>query len=271
MKEMLKARVIAKRSVHSVMNEKKFLSQLYHPFLVNMNYAFEDRENLYLVIDLMQGGDLRYHLAKHKKFNEEQSKFFIACMLLALEYLHQKSILHRDIKPENLVFDSNGYLKITDLGIARVWNPDNSKDTSGTPGYMAPEVMCKQPHGVAVDYFAMGIIGYECMFGRRPYTGRNRREIREHILAKQIQIKRVEIPQGWSVEAADFINRLIQRKPLNRLGLNGPEDVKNHPWLRDFAWDDLLHMRTKSPFNPPNEDNFDANYTNGEWKDQNSE
>ena len=88
-----------------------------------MNYAFEDRENLYLVIDLMQGGDLRYHLAKHKKFNEEQTRFFIACMLLSLEYLHQKSILHRDIKPENLVFDSNGYLKITDLGIARVWNP----------------------------------------------------------------------------------------------------------------------------------------------------
>lgn len=190
---------------------------------------------------------------------------------MGLEYLHQKSILHRDIKPENLVFDTNGYLKITDLGIARVWNPDNSKDTSGTPGYMAPEVMCKQPHGVAVDYFAMGVIGYECMFGRRPYTGRNRREIREHILAKQIQIKRPEIPQGWSVEAADFINRLLQRKPLNRLGLNGPEDVKNHPWLRDFPWDDLLHQRLKSPFTPPNEDNFDAAYTNGEWKDQNSE
>ncbi len=70
-----------------------------------MNYAFEDRENLYLVIDLMQGGDLRYHLAKHKKFSEEQTRFFIACMLQALEYLHQKSILHRDIKPENLLLD----------------------------------------------------------------------------------------------------------------------------------------------------------------------
>ena len=71
MKEMLKARVVAKRSVHSVINEKKFLSQLYHPFLVNMNYAFDDRENLYLVIDLMTGGDLRYHLAKHKRFSEK--------------------------------------------------------------------------------------------------------------------------------------------------------------------------------------------------------
>lgn len=209
MKEMLKARVVAKRSVHSVINEKKFLSQLFHPMLVNMNYAFDDRENLFLVIDMMSGGDLRYHLARNRKFTEPQTKFFIACMLLGLEYLHQKSILHRDIKPENLVFDTNGYLKITDLGIARVWSPDNSKDTSGTPGYMAPEVMCKQPHGVAVDYFAMGVIGYECMFGRRPYQGRGRREIREEILAKQVQIKKPNVPPDWSIEAADFINRLI--------------------------------------------------------------
>jgi serine/threonine protein kinase len=80
--------------------------------------------------------------------------------------VHSKSILHRDIKPENLVFDENGYLRLTDFGIARIWNPENSKETSGTPGYMAPEVMCRQNHGVAVDYFALGIIGYECMMGK---------------------------------------------------------------------------------------------------------
>lgn len=70
-------------------------------------------------------------------------EFFVACMIMSLEYLHKNCILHRDIKPENLVFDENGYLRITDLGIARVQNPENAKDTSGTPGYMAPEVMCR--------------------------------------------------------------------------------------------------------------------------------
>lgn len=114
----------------------------------------------------------------------------MACMILSLEYLHSKNILHRDVKPENLVFDQEGYLKLTDLGIGRFQKPDNSKDTSGTPGYMAPEVMCKQPHGIAVDYFAMGVIAYECMFGKRPYYGKNRKEIRDHILSKQVQIKR---------------------------------------------------------------------------------
>ena len=130
-------------------------------------------------------------------------------MLLCLEYLHKNAILHRDIKPENLVFDENGYLRVTDLGIARLWNPENSKDTSGTPGYMAPEVMCRQNHGVAVDYFAMGVIAYECMFGKRPYSGKDRKEIRDHILAKQVKIHHDQIPAGWSSQAADFINRLI--------------------------------------------------------------
>lgn len=135
-------------------------------FIVNMQYSFQDRDNLYLVMDLLNGGDLRYHIARHRRFSEEQTKFFIACILVSLDYIHSKSIIHRDIKPENLVFDDKGYLRVTDFGIARIWNPDNSKETSGTPGYMAPEVMCRQNHGVAVDYFAVGVIAYECMMGR---------------------------------------------------------------------------------------------------------
>ena len=74
---------------------------------------------------------------------------------------------------------------------------------------IAPEVMCRQNHGVAVDYFAMGVIGYECMYGKRPYIGKTRKEIRDHILSKQVQIRKNEVPPGWSLEAADFINKLI--------------------------------------------------------------
>ena len=136
---------------------------------------------------------------------------------------------------------------------------------------MAPEVMCRQNHGVAVDYFAVGVIGYECMFGKRPYIGRSRKEIRDHILSKQVQIKRHEVPKGWSLEAADFINQTLKRKPANRLGLNGPEEVMNHPWFRDFPWEDLHEKTLKSPFIPPEADNFDSKYANDSWKDENSE
>lgn len=123
------------------MNEQKLLSMLRHPFLVNMRYAFQSSETLYLVMDLMKGGDLRYHIGSKRRFNEEEVKFIIACIIISLEYLHTNSIIHRDIKPENLVLDEKGYVRVTDMGIARIWNPENSSETSGTPGYMAPEVM----------------------------------------------------------------------------------------------------------------------------------
>ena len=185
-KEMLKARVLAKRSIHSVINERKILCLLKNDFIVNMQYAFQDKDNLYLVLDMLSGGDLRYHISRLKVFTEDQTKFFVACIIHSLCFIHQKIIIHRDIKPENLVFDHKGYLKITDFGIARQWTMDNSKETSGTPGYMAPEVMCKQNHGVAVDFYAVGVIAYECMLGYRPYNGRGRKEIRDAILNKQV-------------------------------------------------------------------------------------
>lgn len=105
-----------------------------------MIYAFQDRENLYLVCDLMTGGDLRFHIGKKKRFNEEQTskgkiitqfiplflEFMLACMIVGLEYMHNNGVIHRDIKPENIVMDENGYVRITDLGIARIWTPENS-------------------------------------------------------------------------------------------------------------------------------------------------
>ena len=147
-------------------------------FLVNMAYAFQDRENLYLVTDLLGGGDLRFHIGKKRKFSEEEtsmhkftqpinaSEFMVACIIVGLEYMHSNGVLHRDIKPENLVIDERGYVRVTDLGIARIWTPENSQETSGTPGYMAPEVMCRQNHTIAVDYFAVGVIGFEFMMGK---------------------------------------------------------------------------------------------------------
>ncbi|EGR27877.1 protein kinase domain protein [Ichthyophthirius multifiliis] len=250
MKEMSKSLIISKKSVNSVLNERELLCKLKHPFIVNVHYSFQDRDNLYLIMDFMEGGDLRYHIGRQRKFTEEQTKFFITNIFFGLEYLHKNNIIHRDIKPENLVLDSQGYVKITDFGVARVWHPDNQKDTSGTPGYMAPEVMCRHPHTFAVDYFALGIIAFEFMLGRRPYVGRTRQEIKDHILAKKVRIKEYEVPQGWSIDAADFINKLIERKPALRLGINGPDEVKNHPWLKNYPWKKVYLKQLISPFQP---------------------
>jgi len=266
MKKMSKCKIIDKRSEKSIKAERDLLSIMNHPFIINMHFAFQDAEYLYIAMDLLTGGDLRYQIFKQKIFFEEQTKFIISCIIISLEYIHTNNILHRDLKPENLVFDSKGYLKLTDFGIAKVYRKENNKDTSGTPGYMAPEVMNGQNHTIAVDYFALGVIGYELMMRKRPYLGKNRKEIKEKIMLHQAQVKKNMVPQGWSVESADFINRLLQRKPVNRLGLRGPTEVKEHLWFKGYDWKNLYLGKLKAPFIPKKGDNFDFRYCNGPEK-----
>ncbi len=153
-----------------------------------------------------------------------RTEFIIACIICGLEYLHTKGIVHRDIKPSNLVIDSEGYIKLADFGISQRLSKDCSPDTSGTPGYMgmtfcaafslsqtgyiAPEVIWKKNHGVAVDYFALGVVAYELMMQVRPYKGSNRKDCQYEIWSKEVQLTRANIPAGWSAEAADFINKV---------------------------------------------------------------
>ena len=257
---MSKLKIIDKKSEKSINSEREFLSKLHNPFIVNMHYAFQDTDNLYLVMDFLSGGDLRYHISRHHKFSEEQTRFFIAGIILSLEYIHGNNVIHRDIKPENLVLDNNGYVRITDFGIAKENLLDNSSETSGTPGYMSPEVMRGKNHSFPVDYFAIGVIGYEFMKGVRPYIGRNRREIKEQILSKQACIKEDETPKGWSKESVDFINKLIIRNQEKRLGFKGIHELREHNWLKYYPWELFEKKNLPSPFIPENRDNFDKRY-----------
>ena len=125
---------------------------------------------------------------------------------------------------------------------------------------MSPEVMKGQNHSYPVDYFALGVIGYEFMLGRRPYYGRSRKEIKEQILSKQAHIKLSDIPDGWTEDSADFFNKLLIRKPEQRLGYNGIFEIKMHPWLKFFKWDLLKDKKLESPFIPERKDNFDKRY-----------
>ena len=261
---MSKLKIIDRRSDASIRGERNLLSNLNHPFIVNMYFAFQDFYNLYLVLDLLTGGDLRYHIAYKKTFNESETKFFIANMILALEYIHSKNILHRDIKPENLVLEKSGYLRITDFGVAKINEKDNSSETSGTPGYMAPEVILVLNHTFPSDFFALGVIGYEFMKGFRPYLGRTRNEIKQLILNKQAKLKKNEIPDNWSLNAADFINKLLIRKADKRLGHNNISELKSHPWMASIDWELLAQKKVAPPFLPNRNENYDKKYCEGE-------
>ena len=261
MKEMSKVKIIDNGNIKNIKNERDLLSKLNHPFIVNMHFSFQNNHFLYLVMDLLTGGDLRYHLFHKKTFNEQQSKFFISCVLLGLEYCHSNLIIHRDIKPENVILDSNGYAHITDFGIAKMQQPNNAKETSGTPGYMAPEVLFGRNHTTVVDYFACGAMCYEFMKGVKPYIGKNRKEIKEKIREKQINIDKTNLAEGWSMEAADFMNQMLQRQASRRLGYKrGINEVKKHPWLKDINWKDLYNGLVNAPFIPYGEENYEYNF-----------
>ena len=264
LKEMSKLKIIDKKSEKSINSEREFLSKLNHPFIVNMHYAFQDEKNLYLVMDILNGGDLRYHISRYHKFSEEQTRFFIANIIYSLQYIHSNNVIHRDIKPENLVLDEKGYVRITDFGIAKENMSDNSSETSGTPGYMAPEVMKAKNHSFAVDFFAVGVIGYEFMLGRRPYHGKNRKEIKEQMMSKQAMITEETLEHGWSSESMDFINLLLQRKEGKRLGskggCKGAEELMKHLWLKYYPWNKLKNKTLFAPFIPEPKDNFDKLY-----------
>ena len=263
MKEMNKAKICLKKSIKSVANERKFLEIFNYNLLCNMYYAFQDDETLYIIMDYLSGGDLRFHICRRNFFTEEETKFIAACITLSLNYIHDRNVIHRDLKPENLVFGGDGYLHLTDFGIAMGHKRGDPGVTSasGTPGYMAPEAIINKPHDFAVDYFALGVIVYELMMGERPYQGKNRKEIREQMFSIEIQLDNDDLPEDWVDDnIIDFINKLLIRKKKKRLGYKSGLEVKNHPWFNDVLWSKLENMTLESPFVFDSEDNFDDSY-----------
>ena len=251
MKELSKLKIICKNNIKNILNECELLSKLNHPFLIKMHFSFQDKDNLYFILDYKECSDLRYYYSKEIQFNEAQSKFIISCLILSLEYIHTNKIIHRDLKPENLIFDHNGYIYLSDFGIAKKLenNYDIDMDCGGSAGYMSPEILFKQRYTFTADYFAIGIILYELMLLTRPYFG-NRKNIRKQFNEEEKQIDMEDIPQGWSIEAGDLINKLILINPKQRLGNKGINEIKNHPWFKYYDWKSLYLKKLISPFIP---------------------
>jgi len=254
MKRISKTKSLLENSYKDIINERALLSKISHPFLVQMHFSFQDENYLYMINNLMRGGDLRFWYSKKVFFSENQCKFIIACIILGLEYLHSNQIIHRDLKPENILFDKKGYIHITDFGIAKSLSHlepgDGIIDTSGTPGYMSPETIFQKKHSYPSDFFSLGVICYEMMMKKRPYTGKNRTEIKQKMASEFVQIKKSEI-KGWSQEFVDFTNKLLEKNIDNRLGTKGINELKNHPWLKYYDWKNLYLMKEKPLFVPP--------------------
>lgn len=146
-------------------------------------YAFQDDDNMFMVLDLMLGGDLRFHLERGGNMKEDVVRFYIAELSVALDYLHKLQIVHRDLKPDNVLLDEKGHAHLTDFNIAVHFNPRRPLTSiAGSMAYMAPEVLSKRGYLSGVDWWSLGVMAYELLFGRRPFRGKTNSALTHSIL-----------------------------------------------------------------------------------------
>lgn len=252
-KQMKKASiVIHKRVVEQTITERSILESVRHPNVVKLYYAFQDHEKLYLILEYAQGGELFLHLAETWRFSEDTAAYYIAQLVLALSHLHLNvGVVYRDLKPENCLLDHEGQLLLTDFGLSKV-SSEGSRCSSllGTPGYMAPEVLCDDgsEYGAAVDWWGVGILSYELLTGKLPFEGSTPMKVRD-----KIQKRKVQMPPYLSADAKDFITRLLRKQPHKRLGYNLVQDlpiIKKHRFFRKIDWVKLEARELTPPIQP---------------------
>jgi serine/threonine protein kinase len=163
-KFLSKAKIIELEQVDHIKNEKNILASLKHPFIVNLIESFKDETNIYLVFELVQGGEVFRLIRLEKLFPNDVVLFYATEIILALQHLHQFKIVYRDLKPENLLINKDGHIKLTDFGFAKRIE-DKSYTLCGTPEYLAPEIVLGEGHHHGADWWALGILVYELLSG----------------------------------------------------------------------------------------------------------
>ena len=250
LKELSKRILLESNLISSTFKERDILSSLYSPYITNLYCTFQDKYNLYIVLDYLPGKDLREKMRKKKKcdFTENQIKFLSSNIILGLEYIHSEGIIHRDIKPENLVFDSKGYIRIGDFGLS-VHNDGKYYAPAGTPGYIAPEsIMNKYKFSNTADFFSLGIILYEIIMNKRPFSGNDISSLIDEFNCKTIHLSSKDFNGKYSEKLIDFINKILVIDPKERIGYNNIDEIKNHKFFEGVDWKHLYHKTTRSPF-----------------------
>ena len=265
MKIMKKDVILESGQVTNTLLEKNILQNLNYQFLVGMDFCFQTQERIYFVMNFIRGGELFKHLLNCKFFPEEKAKFYSAIVGLALEYLHTHGIVYRDIKPDNILIDEDGYLKLADFGMAKMLK-DQEKAFSlcGTPEYFSPEIITREGHNKAADWWSYGILLYEMLFGIPPFYSKNTEKMFDLITKAELKFpKKIEV----SEDAKDLIKKLLIKNQDLRLGSEGGfETIKKHSFFKGFDFKALEEKKLEAPFIPVlrgsmDLSNFDSKYT----------
>jgi len=265
-----KKRVKQNESVTTIMSERNFLAKMVSKFVICLKYAVMDENHLYLVLDLREGGDLKFHLNKVGFFDEERSRFHAAEILLGLEHIHSHGIIYRDMKLENILLDKRGHCSLSDLGLAV--KSEKVKGYAGTPGYTAPEVVSQLPYDKRADFFSYGVMVFRFICGKKPFQVRgrsrkknqrrphkNRRGGQSELDQNVLQMTPEYPPKFFSPRCKDFLQQLLHKDPDKRLGKgkNGINEIKKHPWFEEINFG-LLEARSIDPVFVPNLDEVNA-------------
>ncbi|XP_041952316.1 serine/threonine-protein kinase Sgk1 isoform X3 [Alosa alosa] len=248
-KVLQKKAILKKKEEKHIMSERNvLLKNVKHPFLVGLHYSFQTTDKLYFVLDYINGGELFYHLQRERCFLEPRARFYAAEIASALGYLHSLNIVYRDLKPENILLDSQGHIILTDFGLCKEnIEPNGTTSTfCGTPEYLAPEVLHKQPYDRTVDWWCLGAVLYEMLYGLPPFYSRNTAEMYDNILNKPLQLK-----PNISNAARHLLEGLLQKDRTKRIGCTDDfTEIKNHMFFSPINWDDLNGKKITPPFNP---------------------
>ncbi|KAL7376204.1 hypothetical protein ABVT39_003274 [Epinephelus coioides] len=253
-KKLEKTHVKKRRGESMALNEKEILEGLDSRFVVNLAYAYETKHALCMVLTMMSGGDLRFHIYNMGEpgLDKDRVCFYAAEVCCGLMHLHQKSILYRDMKPENILLDDNGHIRISDLGLAvRMSEGKLVRGRVGTLGYMAPEVISQKHYGMSVDWWGLGCLIYEMTAGQPPLRARGEHP-KPSEMERRIQTEELEFSEKFSKEVKDLCSSLLNKDPKQRLGCwgSGGKEVQLHPFFRKINFRMLEAGLVEPSFKP---------------------
>lgn len=263
MKVMSKRRIKSKKSEQLALNERQALAAVDSNFVISLSYSFQSKDDIYLVLDLMTGGDLGFHLHMRRSFTKQQCIYYTARIMLGLQHLHDQNYVYRDLKPENCLLSEDGRVKITDLGLAVQLTP-TLHGAAGTRGYWAPEMLRRDARGKRstytqmVDWFSLGCCLAEFISGSNPFRseaalqfGQERGKTTKE---KSIDCATLEmdpvfaVEKGFDTDSIDLCTRLLDKNEKTRMG--GAVAIMQHPYFSGVDWDSILRDTKKPPFTP---------------------
>lgn len=231
-----------------VFNEIDICSSLDHPLTLGLQHVAQDAHLIYLFFEFCHRGSLSDLLGANRRLDRPTAEFVLAQLVLAVEYLHASHIVHRDLKPDNVLFADDGFVKLSDFGLSkRMHKQEKTMTMCGTDLYMAPEIILRNEkggYGMAVDWWALGIILYELVVGKTPF---------EHVdsgqVMKKIVQEKIKFAKDFDAEAKHLIKKLTKSEPAKRYG-STPETmqkIKKHSFFKNSYWEELEAKRAAVP------------------------